>query len=136
MDKQREYAIDSLEISEDSTQVKCQNCGIAVPIVGRLTRPLSYKRVVALKKRIRWIEDRCHYTSTAYNSIKTLEQELTVLLKKEQKRDILRRFPLHSSRMTGYKWVCSKCWDEIETSKERIKPNKYLVLIPCNCGDI
>ena len=34
MDKQRDYAIDSLEISEDSTQVKCQNCGLSVSIVG------------------------------------------------------------------------------------------------------
>jgi hypothetical protein len=42
MDKQREYAIDSLEISDDSTQVKCQNCGLAMPIVGGLTRPHSY----------------------------------------------------------------------------------------------
>ena len=64
MDKQREYAIDRLEISSDSTQV----------------------------------------------------------------RDILRRLPLHSSRMTGYRWVCSKCWDETERSKQNIKPNKYPLL--------
>ena len=128
MDKQREYAIDSLEISDDSTQVKCQNCSIAVAIVGGLTRPLSYQRVVALKKRIRWIEEHSHNTSTADNSIKTLKQELAELLKKEQKRDILRRLPLHSSRMTGYMWVCSKCWEEIERSKERIKPDKYPLL--------
>jgi len=117
MDKQREYAIDSLEISDDSTQVKCQNCGLAMPIVGGLTRPHSYQRVVALKKRIKWIEEHCHNTTTADNSIKTLKQELAEILKKEQKRDILRRLPLHSSRMTGYRWVCSKCWDEIETTK-------------------
>src|SRR5919202_6729379 len=123
MDKQREYATDSLEISDDSTQVKCQNCSLAMPIVGELTRPHSYQRVVALKKRIRWIEEHSHNSSTADNSIKTLKQELAELLKKEQKRDILRRLPLHSSRMTGYRWVCSKCWDEIERSKQGLTPN-------------
>ena len=128
MDKQREYATDSLEISDDSTQVKCQNCGLTVPIVGGLTRPHSYQRVVALKKRIRWIEEHSHNSSTADNSIKTLKQELAALLKKERKRDILRRLPLHSSRMTGYRWVCSKCWDEIERSKQRIKADKYPLL--------
>ncbi len=128
MDKQREYAIDSLEISDDSTQVKCQNCGLAMPIVGGLTRPLSYQRVVALKKRITWIEEHSRNTSTADNSIKTLKQELAEILKKEQKRDILGKLPLHSSRMTGYRWVCSKCWDEIERSKQRIKPDKYPLL--------
>ncbi|MFL6316449.1 MAG: hypothetical protein ACJ71K_00650 [Nitrososphaeraceae archaeon] len=36
MDKQRSQAIESLEMSGNS--VKCWRCGIAVPIVGKLTR--------------------------------------------------------------------------------------------------
>ena len=36
MDKQRSQAIESLEISDDS--IRCQRCGVAVAIVGKLER--------------------------------------------------------------------------------------------------
>jgi hypothetical protein len=36
MDKQRSQAIESLQICDHS--VKCQRCGMAEPIVGKLTR--------------------------------------------------------------------------------------------------
>jgi len=36
MEKQRSQAIESLDITDHS--VKCQKCGIAVPIVGKSTR--------------------------------------------------------------------------------------------------
>lgn len=39
MDKQRQEAIESLETSND--HVKCQKCGVAIPIVGKLARPHS-----------------------------------------------------------------------------------------------
>ncbi|MFL6432194.1 MAG: hypothetical protein ACJ71O_00490 [Nitrososphaeraceae archaeon] len=38
MDKRRSQAIESLQISDSGDSVKCQKCGIAVPIVGKLTR--------------------------------------------------------------------------------------------------
>jgi hypothetical protein len=50
MDRQRSLAIDSLEIYGDS--VKCQKCGMAVPIVGKLTKPKS-NRIAILEKRIK-----------------------------------------------------------------------------------
>ena len=31
----------------------------------------------------------------------------------EAKKAILRRLPLYSAKITGYKWVCSSCWDQI-----------------------
>jgi hypothetical protein len=55
MDRQRFHAIESLHISDHS--VKCQSCGIAVPIVGKLARPPHNDWVAMLQKRIKWIEN-------------------------------------------------------------------------------
>jgi hypothetical protein len=49
MDRQRSQAIESLQIIDNS--VKCQKCGMAVPIVGKLTKPKS-NRIAVLEKRI------------------------------------------------------------------------------------
>ncbi|MFL6315631.1 MAG: hypothetical protein ACJ73C_02685 [Nitrososphaeraceae archaeon] len=54
MDRQRSQAIESLEIFDHS--VKCQRCGIAVPIVGKLTRT-GNDRIAMLQKRIKWLEN-------------------------------------------------------------------------------
>jgi hypothetical protein len=40
------------------------------------------------------------------------KQELAYILKEEEKNDLVTRLPLYSSRMTGYKWICSECWDK------------------------
>jgi hypothetical protein len=55
MERQRSQAIESLEII-DST-VKCQRCGVAVPIVGKLTKLRKGNRIDTLQKRIRWLEN-------------------------------------------------------------------------------
>jgi hypothetical protein len=47
MERQRSQAIESLQISDNS--VKCQRCGIAVPIVGKLTHTHN-DRLVFYKK--------------------------------------------------------------------------------------
>jgi hypothetical protein len=54
MDRQRSQAIESLEISGDS--VKCQKCGIDIPLIGKLTKPKS-NRITILEKRIKWLEE-------------------------------------------------------------------------------
>jgi hypothetical protein len=51
MDRQKSQAIESLEIFDHS--VKCQRCGTAVPIVGKLPRPYS-NGIAILQKRIKW----------------------------------------------------------------------------------
>jgi hypothetical protein len=43
-------------------------------------------------------------------------EELTELLKEESKTDILRRIPLHSSRMSDFKFLCGRCYDELYNS--------------------
>jgi hypothetical protein len=54
MDAQRLQAIELLQITDNS--VKCQKCGIAVPIVGKLSKPNS-NRIAVLEKRIKWLEN-------------------------------------------------------------------------------
>jgi hypothetical protein len=51
MDRQKSQAIESLEIFDHS--VSCQRCGMAVPIVGKLSKPNS-NRIAVLEKRIKW----------------------------------------------------------------------------------
>jgi adenine-specific DNA methylase len=50
MYKQLSQAIESLQIF--SSSVKCQRCGIAVPVVGKLTRAKN-DRIAILQRRIK-----------------------------------------------------------------------------------
>jgi hypothetical protein len=63
MDKQRSQAIESLEISSNS--VKCQKCGLDIPIAGKLTKPTKSTRIAILEKRIKWLEN---YTRCGNNN--------------------------------------------------------------------
>ena len=112
MERQRSQAIESLEIFDHS--VKCQRCGNAVPIVGKLNRPHN-DRVVILQRRIKWIENyRRGGNSTSKNEdLKALKQELAELLEEDAKYDKLRSLPLYSCKITGWKFVCSKCYDKV-----------------------
>ena len=85
MDRQRSYAVESLQIFDHS--VRCQSCGMAVPIISKLARP--------------------------DNDLKALKQELADLLEEEAKADKLRSLPLYSCRITGWKFVCSKCYGKV-----------------------
>jgi hypothetical protein len=111
MEKQRSQAIESLQITDNS--VKCQKCGMAIPIVGRLPRPHN-DRAVILQRRIEWIE---HYrrgnNTTKDDDLRVLRQELAELLEEDAKNDKLRCLPLYSCRITGWKFVCSKCYDKV-----------------------
>jgi hypothetical protein len=44
---------------------------------------------------------------------KKLEQELAELLEDDANADKLRSIPLYSCRITGWKFVCSKCYDKV-----------------------
>ena len=107
MERQRSQAIESLEISEGS--VKCQRCGMSVPIVGKLARPHNV-RIAVLQKRIKWMEN---YSRSNANDLKDLKAELAALLEEDAKADRLRCLPLYSCRITGWKFVCSKCYDKV-----------------------
>jgi len=46
-----------------------------------------------------------------YKNYSRLKQELAELLAEEAKVDKLRSLPLFSCRITGWKFVCSKCYE-------------------------
>jgi hypothetical protein len=50
------------------------------------------------------------------DNCKREREELAYLLKEQEKRDILRRLPLYSSKITGYRWLCSSCYDKAYSS--------------------
>jgi adenine-specific DNA methylase len=114
MEIQRSQAIESLEIFDHS--VKCQRCGNAVPMVGKLARPYN-DRVAVLQRRIKWMENYYHGATSSSdkknNDLKALKQELAELVEEDAKADKLRSLPLYSCRITGWKFVCSKCYDKI-----------------------
>jgi hypothetical protein len=89
----------------------CQKCGIAVPLLRTVTKPRS-NRIDALQKQIKWIENHS-LGSKADANIKQLKAELAELLEEEAQADALRRLPLYNCRITGWKFVCSKCYDRV-----------------------
>ena len=118
IDRQQEESYATLEFSSygENQYVKCQRCGQAKRIVGKLQRPKN-DRIEQIKKRIRHIEEyNLKYNNNKATSdsggIKELKQELAQLIKEEEKRDRLRSLPLYSSKNTGYKFFCSPCWDQ------------------------
>ena len=118
MDKQRSQAIESLEISSNS--VKCQKCGLDIPIAGKLTKPTKSTRITILGKRIKWLENYSRGNNRSDDDVKQLKQELTELLEEDAKADKLRRLPLYSCNITGWKFVCSKCYDKIYNIRQSV----------------
>jgi hypothetical protein len=74
MDKQRSQALQSLQITDNS--VKCQRCGMDVPILRMLTKPRS-NQIDTLVKQIKWIENHSRGNNAkADGNIKQLKAEL------------------------------------------------------------
>ena len=89
---------------------------MAVPIVGKLTRT-NNDRIGTLQKRIKWIENyRRSNNKSSADDLKALKAELAELLEEDAKYDKLRSLPLYSCRITGWKFVCSKCYDKVYNS--------------------
>jgi adenine-specific DNA methylase len=107
MDRQRSQAIESLQIIDNS--VKCQRCGIAIPIVGKLTRTKN-DRIAILQRRIKWLNNYSHGNIRS-DDVKRLKQEVAELLAEDAKADKLRRLPLYSCKITGFRFVCCRCYD-------------------------
>ena len=131
MDKQQQNALESLEISitdyEKTSYVKCQKCGRRIAMFQKSPRSYSVSnRITVLEKQIKHNETRNnHYrnNNNDYNDIMESKQELADLLKEEEKKDLVTRLPLYSSRMTGYKWICSECWDRAYRSLHHHQTN-------------
>jgi DNA-directed RNA polymerase subunit RPC12/RpoP len=131
IDKQQQNALESLEISitdyEKTSYVKCQKCDRRIAMFQKSPRSHSVSnRITVLEKRIKQDEIRnshYHINNNDYNDIMGSKQELADLLKKEDKNEFVTRLPLYSSRMTGYKWICSECWDKAYTSLHHHQTN-------------
>jgi hypothetical protein len=99
-------------------------------------------RIAVLQKQIKWIGEHYHglYTLRRHrygngnninkddnNNVKQLKAELAELLEEDVKYDKLRSLLLYSCRITGWKFVCSKCYDKVymhantETLKKSIR---------------
>jgi hypothetical protein len=74
-------------------------------------------RITVLEKRIKWLENYSRGNNINSNRnndvIKQLKQELSELLAEDAKADKLRSLPLYSCRITGWKFVCSRCYDKV-----------------------
>jgi hypothetical protein len=111
-DSQREQAIESLlsELSASSIEsVRCQQCRVPVSIPPPSVLKTGYSnRIITLQRRLKYALER--YPNS--DGCRQLKHELSDLLKKQAKRDIIRRLPLVSTKATGYKYVCSACFDK------------------------
>jgi hypothetical protein len=97
----------------------------AVPIVGKLTK-VSNDRIAVLQKRIKWIENYPRGNNTrSDNDLKQLQAELAELLEEDAKADKLRSLPLYSCRITGWKFVCSKCYDKVYYNNMLLQKKPY-----------
>jgi hypothetical protein len=107
----REKAIEQLEIIGE--KVKCQCCGELKPIITNSAFIITChrNRIQTLKGMIKEIER--HGTDPTKE-----KQELAELLEENRKREITKRIPLYSSKLTGYRFYCSKCY-ELEEQKQR-----------------
>ena len=119
MDKEQLKAIESLEMSADGSLVKCQGkCGSLYPIIHKsnLTtnnRDRESDRIYELRRRIDYAKKYYPGRSSYKIQCKRDEQELKDLLEEEEKKDILHKLPgFYSSKITGYRFYCSKCWEE------------------------
>jgi len=119
MEAKRQRAIEALEISDHS--VKCQRCNNAVPIVTPSRSRTNEKRIVTLQIRIKWLEE--HYSPNMRDNkndeINDLKQQLEHLQTDDTKVDKLKCLPLYSTKITGYKFVCSNCYDKIYSHRRR-----------------
>ncbi len=118
MEKQRQDAINSLEISADGSLVKCQGkCGSLFPVIKKSTAMTSSNlyKIARLEAMIRQSEK----VKTRGYSYKNERQELADLLKEEEKLNVLRRLPFCSSKITNYKWYCSSCYSEADLSSRK-----------------
>jgi adenine-specific DNA methylase len=106
MDRQLSYAIESLEIFDHS--VRCQRCGMAVPIVGRLTMTTAKNdRITVLEKRIKWLQNYSHGKFRSDNNdVKQLKQELAELLEEDAKADKLRSLPCIAAKLLAGNSYC------------------------------
>src|SRR5689334_20158718 len=113
MERQRSQALDAIEIllseAGEPRHVKCQRCGIAVPIVGKMSRPKNDK-VVKLETRQRFMENHPYLCSK--QDLEAVKQELAKVLEEDAKAEKRRSIPLTYWPSRG-KYVCGNCLNKL-----------------------
>jgi hypothetical protein len=118
MEMKRSQAIESLEIFDHS--IKCQRCGIAVPIVEGTKSRANAKRIISLQIRIKQLEMYKHNNNRNEEEIKVKKQELADLeAVGDTKMDKIRNSSLCSCAATRFQWVCGECFDKCEKAYQR-----------------
>src|ERR1051325_56634 len=107
MERQRSQTLDAVEVLDSGHSVKCQRCGVAVPIVGKLSRPKN-DDVVKLQTRQRYMENHPHFCSK--QDLEAVKQELAKVLEKDATYEKLRSIPLQYWRG---KYVCGACLNKL-----------------------
>ena len=130
INQKRDDATRSLEISND--HVKCQNCDNVIPLVktrksDKRKSKSSVKRLEFHINRIRKYAKKCgrseennssndhpnsNSNSNSNSSLKKEYEKLARLKKEEKENDFFRRLPLLCTQLTGYRWICSSCYDK------------------------
>jgi hypothetical protein len=88
-----------------------------------MTKPKS-NRIETLQKQLNWLEQHCHYINrlnhrTNNNNdndigvVKQIKAELAELQEEDAAYDKLRSLSLYSCKITGFKFVCSSCYDKV-----------------------
>jgi hypothetical protein len=92
-------------------------CGLPIPHLGMWSASLKFfqgesnlaptnqKRVAELKKRIEFAQIK-NFDCTES------QEELNALLEERKQNEVLTRLPLYSCKITGYRYVCSTCFDK------------------------
>jgi hypothetical protein len=109
MENMRKKAIEALEIYDHS--IKCQRCGIAVPIVEGTKSRANAKRITTLELKIRYFEGH----NNKDEGIKA-KQELASLQAEDTKLDKIRNSSLYYTRG---KFRCGSCFDKCEIAYQR-----------------
>jgi len=107
MERQRSQALDAVEILDSGHSVKCQRCGVAVPIVGKMSRPKN-DDVVKLQTCVKWMEKHPHICNK--EDLEATKRELAKMLKEEATYEKLRSIPLQYWRG---KYCCGRCLDKL-----------------------
>jgi hypothetical protein len=82
-------------------------------------------RVTVLENRINYLENHASGNNNAYE-IKKAKEEIAAIQAEEAKLEKLRHLPLYSSRITGFKFVCSSCYDQAYLLSHQQERNKKL----------
>jgi hypothetical protein len=117
VDRQRQQAMEVLEINETDNTAKCQKCGNAIPMIDGSVIPKSNRnKITMLEFKVKYFED--HKNKDEEIKVK---QELADIQAENAKHDKFRRLTLHSTKISNFLFVCDSCFDKCEKAYERRK---------------